>query len=340
MNIKSLSALLLMLSLVLGLGSAHSFVDAPAMESFFPTEADPFMGDYRGRWSEDEEVDPEIGAQVIPRGRDRYEIRLVPKLYMRCPPHAIIDAKLKDGVISFKRDGYFGEIRDNGTITGGRGTGRTTFEMKKVKMLSPNLGAAPPENAQILFDGTNLDAWTKTEGYKIIDGGVLLVTPDSGTMETAGKFTDVQLHVEFRLPYMPDATGQARGNSGVFCQDRYETQVLDSYGLEGYFNECGALYKASAPRVNACLPPLEWQSYDITYTAPRYNADGKLEALPRMTTYQNGVLIQNDVEIPWLTDWKEKDRLDDPPREPGSIKLQGHNNFVQYRNIWVVDLTK
>jgi hypothetical protein len=307
------------------------------MEEYYPTEADPFMGDYRGRWSEDEDVDPEVGAQVIPRGRDRYEIRLVPKLYMRCPPHVIAEAKAEDGVIRFKEGGYFGEIRDNGTFTGGRGTGRTTFEMKKVKSLSPNLGAAPPEGAVVLFDGTNLDAWEGTEGYEILEDGTLLVTPDADYLKSKQHFKNLQLHVEFRLPFMALAKGQARGNSGVFCQDRYEIQVLDSYGLEGYYNECGALYKVSAPKVNACLPPLEWQSYDITFTAAVYNDAGEVESYPRITVYQNGVLIQNDVELPWITDWKEKERLEDPPKEPGPVKIQGHNNYVQFRNIWVVD---
>lgn len=114
--------------------------------------------------------------------------------------------------------------------------------------------------------------------------------------------------------------------------------MLDSFGLEGYYNECGGLYKVAAPLVNACLPPLEWQTYDITYRAPRYDDAGKLVENPRITVYQNGVLIQKDTEIPWITAWKEVERLAPPPKDAGPIKLQGHGNYVQYRNIWVVDM--
>jgi len=137
---------------------------------------------------------------------------------------------------------------------------------------------------------------------------------------------------------MPSARGQQRGNSGVFFQSTYEVQILDSYGLEGYYNECGALYKVAAPKVNACAPPLQWQTYDIIYRAPRHDANGKLVEFPRMTVRHNGVLIHNDQEMPWRTDWKEEGRLKPAPTEPGNIKMQAHGNYVQFRNIWAVDL--
>ncbi len=124
----------------------------------------------------------------------------------------------------------------------------------------------------------------------------------------------------------------------MFLQDTYEVQILDSFGLEGYCNECGALYKVAAPMVNACRPPLDWQAYDIEYRAPRFDGAGNLSANPVMTVRHNGVLIHNAQEMPWLTGWKEKDRLKPPPGEALPIRLQSHHNYMQFRNIWLVEL--
>lgn len=310
---------------------------AAGPEDSFPAKADPFVGDYKGRWMGDVEVDPDIAAQVIALGGGRYRIRLVPKLDMRCPPIEILEAEALRGRISFNGARIRGEIRD-GRIIGTDGDHKTQFEMKKVVRLSPTLGAAAPEGAIVLFDGSNMDAWEGTEGWEMLDGGVMMVTPTGGPLATKQHFTDLKLHVEFRNSFMPDARGQQRSNSGVFVQDVYEVQVLDSYGLEGYYNECGALYKLAAPRVNACAPPLQWQTYDIEYRATRVDANGELSENARITVRHNGVLIHNDQELWWITAWTEKERLAPPPLGPGPIKLQGHSNYVQYRNIWLVDL--
>jgi hypothetical protein len=310
---------------------AHAAASAADM---FPEQPDPFMGDYVGRWDPSEEVNPELAAQIIPLGRDNYRIRLVNKLDMRCPPLVQVEVSPNRGKLEFKEGSLHGST-DGTTFTGGRGT--RTFSMIRVDRQSPNAGLAPPEGAIVLFDGSNLDAWTGTDGWLLQDG-VLMVTPDGKYLESKGKWRDIQLHVEFRLPYMPLARGQGRGNSGVFVQDAYEVQVLDSFGLEGYYDECGALYKLSAPHVNACFPPLAWQTYDITYRAPRHDAAGTLLENGRMTVYHNGVLIHHEQELKWRTEWKEEGRLKPPPREPGAVKLQGHDNFVQFRNIWLVDL--
>ncbi len=321
-----------LLGLVLGAGAAYA---QKGIEAYFPQEPDPFMGDYSGRWSAEIDVDPEVHAQVFPLGRDMYQIRIVAKLGHRAPPKAIIEAKAKGGKIEFNEQGHRGVI-ENGTIVGGQSTGKATFEMKRDVRESPTMGKQPPEGAIVLFDGDDFDAWQGTEDWVLIPGA-MMVTPKGSYLESKQLFKSVDLHVEFRTPLMATARGQARGNSGVFLQSAYEVQVLDSYGLEGYYNECGALYKLSAPRVNACAPPLQWQTYDISYTAPRYNANGKLEANGRITVFHNGILIQDDIELRWRTDWKEADRLKPPPTEPGRIRLQGHNNYVQFRNIWLVD---
>ncbi len=314
-----------------------AIASAAGPEDVFPAKADPFVGDYKGRWTGDVKVEPAVAAQVIALGGDRYQIRVVLKLDMRCPPVAIVEASAKRGRILFKTGGTEAEIR-NGRIVGKDRNGKVTVEMKKVTRLSPTLGAPAPEGAIILFDGSNFGAWLDPKGWELLDDGAMMVTPKGGYLETKQNFTDVKLHVEFRNSFMPKARGQDRSNSGVFVQDIYEVQVLDSYGLEGYYNECGALYKVAAPRVNACAPPLQWQSYDIEYRAPRFDANGELSENARITVHHNGVLIHNNQELWWITAWTEEERLKPPPREPGPVKLQAHNNYVQYRNIWLVDL--
>ena len=130
---------------------------------------------------------------------------------------------------------------------------------------------------------------------------------------------------------MPSAAGQGRGNSGVYVQRRYEVQVLDSFGLDGVENECGALYRQKAPDVNMCLPPLSWQTYDIWFTAARFDAEGNKIANARITLLHNGVPVQNDYEITGKTG---AGKPEGP--EPFPILLQNHGNPVQYRNIWLV----
>lgn len=309
------------------------------MEEVFPATPDPLVGDYVGRWNDKEDVTPEISAQVIALGRDKYRIRLQAKLDMRCPPTLDVEVKAEDGKLSFE-DGSLSGVCDGTTFKGERRGGRLLYEMQKVERSSPTLGAKPPAGAIVLFDGNNLDAWNGTEGWQLLEGGVLLATPDSKYIETKQKFKDVKLHIEFRTPFMPSSRGQQRGNSGVFFQDEYEVQVLDSYGLEGYYDECGALYKTAAPKVNACLPPLSWQTYDITYHATPVDENGNATGNPRITVLHNGNIIHNDQEIWWITGWKEVDRKKPHVTAPGSIKMQGHGNFVQYRNIWAQEITQ
>jgi hypothetical protein len=197
---------------------------------------------------------------------------------------------------------------------------------------------AAPEGALGLFDGKSLDNWVKTDDktratWKLLDDGVMEVK--GGNIITKQKFGGAfKLHVEFRVPYMPDAKGQARGNSGVYLQGRYEVQVLDSYGLESKDNDCGAIYEVAAPSVNACKAPTVWQSYDIEFHAPRC-AEGKKVEPARMTVYQNGIKIHDDVKIPVDN---TRAGLGGDPCQPGPIMLQDHGNPVQYRNIWLVPM--
>ena len=202
-----------------------------------------------------------------------------------------------------------------------------TLQLKKTERKSPTIALRPPEGAVVLFDGTkeSLDKHWKP-GAKLTDDGLL----QQGCTST-DTFQDFSLHIEFRTPYMPHARGQGRGNSGIYYQGRYETQMLDSFGLEGLDNETGGIYTIRRPDVNTCLPPLVWQTYDVDYTAAKY-ADGKKTANPRITVRLNGVLVHQDVE---LTKTTTAAPLPEGP-EPGPIYLQDHGNPVRYRNIWVL----
>jgi hypothetical protein len=208
-------------------------------------------------------------------------------------------------------------------------------------------GTPPPKGAIVLFDGKSVDNWTKTNGkdaaaWKLVDGGAMQVN-GTGNVITKDKFDgNFKLHVEFRVPYMPSAKGQGRGNSGVYVQGRYEVQVLDSYGLESKIDDCGAIYGVSKPLVNACKAPTVWQSYDIEFTAPKCE-DGKITEPGRMTVYQNGVKIQDNVRLAK----KDKEGKEEPvtnttaglggdPCKAGPIMLQDHGNPVQFRNVWLL----
>ncbi len=194
--------------------------------------------------------------------------------------------------------------------------------LKKVDRQSPTLGAKAPEGAIVLFDGASADHFN---GGKITMTDLL-----AADCETKEKFTDHKLHIEFRTPFKPAARGQARGNSGVYVQGRYECQVLDSFGLEGENNECGGIYSIAKPKVNACFPPLTWQTYDMDFTAARYENGNKVKNA-RVTIKQNGIMIHDDLELTHGTPGKNPEA-----DGPDVIYLQGHGNPVVYRNIWVV----
>lgn len=195
-----------------------------------------------------------------------------------------------------------------------------------------------PESAVILFDGKDLSNWTAQNGGEPgweVEDGVMAVVPRTGDIKTKATFTDHFLHIEFMTPDMPGASGQAKGNSGVFLQGRYEVQVLDSYGIEvPGKGDCGAIYNQFAPLVNACKPPLEWQSYDVVFRAPRFNDAGELIENVRMTVLQNGLVILNNVQLPTPAGGNVNPAVS----EPGPLRLQDHGNHVKYRNIWAVPL--
>ena len=207
-------------------------------------------------------------------------------------------------------------------------------------VVAPGNGAAPPSDAIILFDGTDFSNWVNGKGetpkWKI-EKKAMTVVKKTGAIFTKQPFGDCQLHIEFRTPVEIKGKGQGRGNSGIFLQNRYELQVLDSYDNKTYPNgQCGSIYKQYIPLVNACRNPGEWQTYDIIYMAPRFNKDGILITPARMTVLQNGVLIQNNIEIKGVTFFRGLPSYESHGNAP--IQLQDHGNPVSYRNIWIREL--
>jgi hypothetical protein len=210
-----------------------------------------------------------------------------------------------------------------------------------VEPASAPIASAPPKDAVVLFDGENLDAWQSSDGspaqWKINDGAMETV-PGSGAIQTKAKFGDVQLHIEWAAPAPPHGKGQDRGNSGVFLMDQFELQVLDSYQAETYADGmAGAIYGQYPPLFNPARPPGEWQTYDVAFRRPRFNADGTLLEPARITLFFNGVLVQNNEEPFGPTSWLKWLPYENSGGR-GPIALQDHAHPVHYRNIWLREL--
>lgn len=209
---------------------------------------------------------------------------------------------------------------------------------------------AAPSDAIVLFDGKNLDQWVTVQDHSpakwSVHNGIATVNKAGGNIETRRRFKNYQLHIEWRIPTGISGSGQARGNSGVFLastgpgDDGYELQVLDSYGNSTYVNGmAGSLYKQSIPLANAARKPGEWQTYDVVWTAPVFNADGSLKTPAYATVFWNGVLVDNHFELKGQTLYIGKPfyrKYDTAP-----IKLQAHGDKsepISFRNIWVREL--
>ncbi|MBM4093647.1 MAG: DUF1080 domain-containing protein, partial [Planctomycetes bacterium] len=193
----------------------------------------------------------------------------------------------------------------------------------KVRRVSRTLGAFPPVGAIVLFDGSDTEQFqdAKTTAEGLLEAGPVTKMP----------LSDFQLHLEFKVPYMPLARDQARGNSGVYVQLRYEVQILDSFGLAPLANGCAALYRQQRPDLNMCFPPLAWQTFDIHFTAPRWNDQGQKTADARITVLHNGVRVHNDRVVATKTGAGKEEGPEHLP-----LRLQFHGNPVQFRNIWLV----
>ncbi len=288
-------------------------------------DPDKVTPDYRiqGEYTGEIRGEGKFGMQVIAQGDDHFKAVVYP------------GGLPGDGYTGYER--IFGEgATESGVTKVSSGDGYALIkdgvaeifdeeirigDLKRVERKSETLGKKPPEGAVVLFDGSSADGFEEGE---LMFGNLLLAG-----CESKEQFGDHTLHVEFRLPYEAYDRGQARGNSGVYIQGRYELQVLDSFGLEGEINECGAIYSVAKPKVNACFPPLTWQTYDIEFRQARWTKGEKVEAA-RVTIRHNGILIHEGLDLK-PTPGKYPEEEGDGP-----LYLQGHGNQVLYRNIWAV----
>lgn len=207
---------------------------------------------------------------------------------------------------------------------------------------APATTLLPPSDADILFDGKNLNQWRDSQGgpskWKVADG-VLIATPKSGSIYTKKKYGDCQLHIEWLIPADTKRFGQSKGNSGVFLMDNFEVQILSTFKNKTYADGmAGAIYGQYPPLVNAAKPLGKWQSYDIIFNRPRFNNDRSLSSPARMTVLHNGVLVQNNSELLGPTAWiKPRPYTQIPDKR--SLSLQEHGSPIEFRNIWIREIS-
>lgn len=221
----------------------------------------------------------------------------------------------------------------------------TEFWEPEVSVVRPGKATAnafitAPSDAIVLFDGTDLSQWVHNDGSPAkweVRNGVMTVKKGTGDIQTKETFNDFQLHIEWLIPAGISGENQARGNSGIFLQGRYELQVLDNYNNRTYANgQAGSIYKQTPPLKNVMRPPGEWNEYDILYTAPRFRDDSTVFSPGRVTVIHNGVVIQNNTTITGHTPYIGLPRYSFHGKGP--IKLQDHGDPsppISFRNIWI-----
>lgn len=308
-----------------------------------PKDAGPDFrdqGEYIGTGPK--EMPGKIGAQVVALGDGKFEAVMLPgglpgdgwdgktrielhgqrdraSIRMKSLPHqAAYSASISTG------QDAAGQGASSGRVFSAVTPGGQSFELARIERHSPAAGMKPPAGATILFDGTNADAWQNgkvDERHLLIDGA-----------RTKKKYKDFTLHVEFIVPFKPFAKDQERGNSGIYIQDRYEVQILDTFGHPAEFNGSGSMYRQHAPRVNMCYPPLHWQTYDIDFQAAKFDDSGKKIKNAMITLKQNGVIVQDHYELTNKTGAGKPEGA-----APGPIYLQDHHNPVFFRNVWMVE---
>jgi len=339
MNRFSLSVALLLLLTPLAAMAANP----PAMKVYTnPDHVDAdfkYQGEYTGTVTNADGTAAKLGAQIRATGNGTFRTVFFPgglpgdgwdgQTMIQKEPTTDnttpADAKLDGDKIVI--DHIYKATCDSQSIVGQTDTG-AKFTLTHVVRKSPTMGAPAPAGAIVLFDGTNLDEWQKGAS----------MTPQKwitsvGGATTVRKFQDFTLHVEFMISYMPETQSiYQRPNSGVYLQQRYEIQVLESFGIVERVHDCGVLYAQYTPKINMCFPPLTWQTYDIDFTAARYDAAGVKTKPGRVTVKFNGVTIIDDVEIKGSTPGGIKESP-----APAGIYLQAHGHPSFYRNVWIVE---
>ena len=287
-----------------------------------------YSGEYQGRVKTSENAAATMGLQVVALGAGKFGgmsyVGGLPGTGWNRQERSTVAGQSNGALVTLEDDHHRYEMVNDSIMVFSK-DGAIVGELPKVLRRSATLGMPAPPNAYTLFDGQDTRQF---KNGQVTEEGLL----KEGT-ELIRKFRDFTMHVEYRLPYMPYARGQGRSNSGIYLQSSYEVQVLDSFGLEGVENECGALYRYKRPDLNMCLPPLRWQTYDITFRSPRFDAEGKKIRNARLTVLHNGVAVHDDFEV------ERKTGAGQPEADVlRPIKLQDHSNPVRFRNIWLIDL--
>jgi hypothetical protein len=299
------------------------FALALASGCFGPEHLEPEDGgrDYR---LQGEYTGEGFGAQVVAIGAGRFRAVLYPGGLPGAGAEtaAAVTATGRDDGDAVALEGDFDGALGEGTLRVRTAGGQSAL-LRRVERESPTLGAAPPSGARLLFDGADVSAFAEAT----LDPRGFLAA-GARTREAFDSFT---LHVEFRTPFMPDARGQFRGNSGVYLQNRYEIQVLDSFGHLPEADDCGAIYEQRAPDRNMSLPPLVWQTYDVEFQSARFDESGARTAPAVVTVRHNGVLVHDRVALAGPTGRGEPEAP-----APGPLVLQDHWNPVVFRNVWLV----
>ena len=300
---------------------------------------DKIMGNYQGAFaSKGWEATP-IRAEVIAMSKIAWRINLYiggedgAEKKFELPAKLDKGTPVVDGTVELK-----GEYKVSGTLKDETFVGKLDgkdqdgeFTLKRVMLQSPTLGKPMPEGGISLLDGTNIATnWVRTpEQWCMQADGSMEVC--SSSLMTKQEFGDAEYHIEFMCPFKANARDQERGNSGVYFMGRYEVQVLDNFGDATADNWCGGIYKRARPITNASLPPLTWQTYDVTFIAPKFDASGNKVSDAEITVLHNGKLIHDKVKLSGPTPGGVSD-VDGPK---GPILLQDHDNPVRYKNIWV-----
>jgi hypothetical protein len=269
-------------------------------------------------------------AQVVSQGGGAYTVNLL----IDGQKKAELTGKVEGGKVVLAGSGGEKGLLENGRLTAEAGGAK--FVLARAAPKSPTEGLKPPAGAIVLLameegKAPSLAEWTNTQWQTSPDGSM---TVSKGDNLTHRPFGDFKLHLEFRIPFEPSGKGQGRGNSGVYIFGLYEIQILDSFGLPPAANECAAVYTQTPPKVNACFPPGFWQTYEITFHAPRFDADGKKTKDAVVTVVQNGVTVQDQTVIKGPTGAARSK----PEVKAGQIKLQDHQHPVKFRNIWIQEL--
>jgi len=276
------------------------------------------------------EGEKKIGVQVVAKGEGKFAV----KVLTGGLPGAGWDGKTAMAAEAALGEDGTATITGKtlmGTIGGGKLTLKDGLKigttLKRVERTSPTMGAKPTAGADVLFaEPGDESKWAGGKIIELSDGKYL-----NRGIRTKKLYGSFKAHIEFRLPWMSNSSGQGRGNSGFYLQDRYELQILDSFGLKGENNECGGIYTLHKPSVNMCLPPMVWQTYDIDFTAAEFDGDKKVKPA-RVTVLHNGVKIQDDVELKGQTGGGKPESS-----QPGAIQLQDHGDPLVFRNAWIAE---